>query len=169
MCECMHIHHKSIVAATVAIIAVPSVSSSLCNSFDKSHDLRCPSGESIWRVLGSHSNKKEDRTYCYGCRNNLRKTTKASHCYSTGYVNDWDKPVATLCKPNYYIAGVESYHDNKREDRRFSYTCCVNPKQCTRNCYLDGPVNDFDGIMVYKLGKDLVMVGAFSWHRNNKE
>ena len=105
-------------------------------------------------------------TAMHGCRNNFRN---AIDCYQTGYVNSFDNPVATLCRPNYYIAGVYSYHDNGREDRRFNYRCCINAKQCTRNCRLIGPVNNFDGRMNYNLGRGQVMVGAFSWHRNDKE
>ena len=126
----------------------------------------CPPGHSIYHVWGYHDNGKEDRIYCYNCRNN---SGSLSHCYQTGYVNSWNNAVATLCHPDYYIAGVRSYHDNKREDRRFDYTCCKNTNQCTRKCFLDGPVNNWDGDMDYRLQTGQVIVGAFSWHRNDKQ
>ena len=86
----------------------------------------------------------------------------------TGYVNSFDKPVAFSCRPNYYVSGVRSYHDNDKEDRRFDFQCCSISGKCTRNCYLAGPVNDFDGNMDHYLhGK--VITGAFSWHRSDKE
>ena len=141
-------------------------SSSSCNSWDKAHEYNCPSGQSIYHVWGYHDNDKEDRIYCYSCRSNSRT---ASNCYHTGYVNAWDGAVATLCRPNYYIAGVKSYHDDGKEDRRFSYRCCRNTGQCIRNCYLDGPENSWDGHMNYNLGAGQVIVGAFSYHRDDKE
>ena len=93
---------------------------------------------------------------------------KLSHCYKTGYVNNFDAPVVSLCKQDYYIAGISSYHNNHKEDRRFDFKCCKNTNQCIRNCKLTSIVNQFDGSMNYKThGK--VIVGAFSWHDNYKE
>jgi len=45
-------------------------------------------------------------------------------CYWTGYVNGWDAAHTTVCGGQRVIAGVSSYHDNGKEDRRFNYYCC---------------------------------------------
>ena len=160
-------YRSTFVAATILILAATliSVANSSCNAYDKYHNFVCPAGYSVSHVSGQHNNGKEDRIYCYSCR----YSGIQSHCYQTGYVNSWDAPVATLCRDNYFIAGVKSYHDNKKEDRRFDYRCCRNKNRCTRNCYLDGPVNSFDGRMNYNAGTGHVIVGAFSWHLNKKE
>lgn len=154
---------------TIVILAVTSfsgVKSSSCNSFDRSHNFVCSSGYSIYHVWGYHRDNNEDRIYCYNCRYNGRA---AAHCYTTGYVNSFNHPVVTLCNPNYYIAGVRSYHDNFHEDRRFNFRCCRNTGQCTRNCAINGPVNNFDGHMNHHLRANQVFVGAFSWHSNTQE
>lgn len=162
-------HRSTFVAATVAIIAATSITgvkSSACNGYDSYYNFTCSSGHSINHIWGVHSNRHEDRKYCYGCRSNSRS---ASHCYQTGYVNTWDQPVAKLCNPDYYIAGVRSYHHNRYEDRRFDYKCCRNTGQCARNCRLFGPANSFDGSMNFQLGTNQVLVGAFSWHHDYYE
>ena len=166
----MYICYRStFTAATVVVLAVMVTSQTAdeaCNIFDFPHNFSCPFGQPIDSVYGYHDNHFEDRIYCYGCQSNSRNATD---CYQTGFVNEWDNPVATLCRPNYYMAGVYSYHDNRREDRRFDYRCCQNTYQCTRNCILVGPVNTFEGSMYYNLEYGNVIVGAFSWHNNDRE
>jgi len=162
-------YRVKLLAATVLLAVCyifPQVDcSSDCNQFDRYHDFVCPNGHSISRVWGWHHNGKEDRIYCYSCQNN---GATGSSCYTTGYVNSYDYPVAVQCNPNYYFAGVRSVHDNRREDRRFDFRCCKSNGKCTRECRLVGPVNHFDGHMDYRLqGK--VIIGAFSWHDNGKE
>ena len=92
-----------------------------------------------------------------------------SNWYDTGYVNEFDATLNTQCRPDYYISGVWSYHDNGKEDRRFSFRCCKVSGLCTRNCYLDGPVNNLDGDMNYNLKAGQVIVGAYSTHDNYKQ
>ena len=43
---------------------------------------------------------------------------------SAEYVNDWDEVIAFQCPQNGYITGIDSYHDNGHEDRRFKFRCC---------------------------------------------
>ena len=106
-------NRSTFVAAVVLILAATLISeaNSSCNHYDKYHNFVCPAGQSLFHVYGHHDNGREDRKYCYNCRHEGNQ----AECYQTGYVNDWDAPVATLCRPNYYIAGVRSYHDNVRE------------------------------------------------------
>ena len=40
------------------------------------------------------------------------------------YVNAFDKPVVYMCPADFFLAGVQSYHENPYEDRRFKYKCC---------------------------------------------
>ena len=165
--SCVYFYRSTFLAAIVLILVATLISeaNSSCSQYDKDHNFACSAGQSVCRVYGHHDNRREDRVYCYSCR----YAGTQDQCYQTGYVNSWDAPVATLCKPNYFVAGVTSYHDNGKEDRRFDYKCCRNRNRCTRNCYLTGPVNSFDGRMNYNVGSGQVIVGAFSWHSNKKE
>ena len=149
-----------------AICYIAPVESQFCNSLNKYHSFVCPSGYAISNVYGYHDNGKEDRVYCYSCENT---NGNSSSCYRTGYVNHYDCPVAVLCKPNHFFAGVRSIHNNDKQDRRFDFQCCSSGGKCTtNNCKLVGPVNEFDRYMSY-VSNDKVIVGAFSWHRNSKE
>lgn len=42
----------------------------------------------------------------------------------TEYVNDWDEVLVFQCQHNSYISGIDSYHNNHAEDRRFKFYCC---------------------------------------------
>ena len=95
--------------------------------------------------------------------------SKFDHTYWTSYVNDWDRPLFFSCKANYIMCGVESYHDNDKEDRRWKFKCCRAKSHFTRNCELSGYANDFDKAMDFKLDASKVITGAYSWHRNSKE
>ncbi|XP_065888124.1 dermatopontin-like [Dysidea avara] len=153
------------VVATIAVLVMTEITSSTpCSEFGQRHDFVCASGKPIIHVSGRHvrdNNGKEDRVYCYGCRATSRST---SDCYDTGYVNELDDTLSTQCHPDYYISGVWSERDNGK-DRRFAFRCCRVSGLCTRNCYLDGPVNNFDGDMNYNLKAGQVIAGAVQWAR----
>jgi len=155
--------------AMTFISGVNSQGRSSCNQFDLAHNFECNAGSSIRSVTGHHHSGYEDRIYCYSCRNNIGCNKNNSQCYRTGYINWFDAPVAMLCKPNYYIAGVRSYHHSGYEDRRFDFKCCKSTGLYTNNCTLNGPVNSFDGTMNYHLSSGQVIVGAFSWHHSGYE
>ena len=164
-------YRSTFVTTTVAIIAATMISEARsshgpCNAYDAFHNFRCSPGRSIYSISGHHDNDKEDRIYCYECR----YSGISDYCYQTGYVNSWDSLVDVECSSNYFIAGVRSYHDNDKEDRRFNYRCCKNNNRCTRNCYWSGRVNIYDGDMDYHVEADNhVIVGAYSRHSNDKE
>ena len=40
------------------------------------------------------------------------------------YVNNWDETFVFQCAMSGYIAGIDSYHGNSVEDRRFKFYCC---------------------------------------------
>lgn len=159
-------HRCTFIAAIVAVV-VTSISGNNCNLFDKSHKFECPAGYSIHKITAWHSNKHEDRVYCYKCHSiNPRGT---SQCYWTGYVNNFDKVVKARCKSDHYIAGVKSYHSNKKEDRRFDFKCCKTIGRCIGHCLITPLVNQFDKDMKYQVETNHVIVGAYSYHNNHKE
>ena len=161
----------AILAMTKMGIAMPKMgeadSLGACNEFDQPLDFQCPTGYSIDHISGYHNSDYEDRVYCYSCQ---KVSETYSDCYETGYVNDWGQPVVSVCKSNqYYIAGVNSYHSNPDEDRRFNYKCCSSSQFCTKNCFIVGPVNNYDGHMDYDVRPGNVIVGAYSIHEDEPE
>ena len=62
----------------------------------------------------------------------LSQPVQLSNCNPIGnedgpkedYWNGWDAHFARSCPSPRVMVGVESYHDNGREDRRFRFKCC---------------------------------------------
>merc|ERR1712217_452850 len=57
---------------------------------------------------------------------NETTTTTRADFSRNGYsceTNDWDKPQWGLCQKGERVSKIYSYHDNKKEDRRWTLTC----------------------------------------------
>ena len=114
-----------------------------------------------------HNNKKEDRAWSWDCRRVLKHGYPK--CRQTGYVNSFDKPMFFMCGRNQYIYGVESYHNNKHEDRRWKFTCCSASGHKTKSCRHTGFVNEFDRPLLFQARHKEVITGVYSYHNNRKE
>ncbi|XP_028409558.1 hemagglutinin/amebocyte aggregation factor-like [Dendronephthya gigantea] len=90
------------------------------NSFDKDLLYQCATGV-ITGVKSYHSNWYEDRKFNFKCCK-TKSYTRA--CYWTGYVNSWDGYLSYTVPSYYYLVGVQSYHSNFREDRRWRFLVC---------------------------------------------
>ena len=121
-----------------------------------------------------HDNGKEDRKYTLSCEkiapNFVGKDTSSypSHTSKT----NWDKSLEFNFKASYsgFMVGMKSYHDNGREDRRFTffYTKIDTKKWELNNCKWK-KMNDWDKKMDYKLTGDQVFAGIKSTHDNGRE
>jgi len=108
---------------------VKNVSKRWQNSFDKQHKFTAPLGHAVYSIESRHDSKYEDRVWTWLSRPEIALEDRNT-CIWSIYQNDWDKPVNYVC-PNFspILGGTESYHSNKREDRRFKYECCgLNPQ-----------------------------------------
>lgn len=54
---------------------------------------------------------------------------KSFSYFDAGYVNEMDKPLVFQCPRGGIIDGIESYHDNYFEDRKFRFRCCDVPRK----------------------------------------
>lgn len=45
--------------------------------------------------------------------------------YFIGYVNEYDVNVFYVCLNGGYLNGVYSVYNNKKEDRRYKFRCCI--------------------------------------------
>ncbi|KAM9311499.1 hemagglutinin/amebocyte aggregation factor-like [Gastrophryne carolinensis] len=92
------------------------------NEFDQEFNYVCPFGSVLAGLGGYHDNKREDRRWeAYCCQGEVRVT---SNCKWSGYVNDFDQYLRWDAPSGFYLTGVQSYHDNHREDRRWQYHYC---------------------------------------------
>ncbi|XP_075712005.1 hemagglutinin/amebocyte aggregation factor-like [Rhinoderma darwinii] len=92
------------------------------NNFDEEFTYVCPFGTVLSGMASYHQNIEEDRRWRYLCCQG--ETTVQQNCRWSGYVNDFDNYLRWDAPSNYHLVGVQSYHDNSREDRRWNYYSC---------------------------------------------
>ena len=91
-------------------------------------------------------------------------------CSQRSYVNGFDLPMNFMCPANQYVAGVESYHDNGREDCRWRFISCAISNRITASCLQTGYVNDWDIWWTNKFPSQPGWGDYWcSYHRNDKE
>jgi len=118
-----------------------------------------------------HDNRREDRQF----KVYESKLARGIYCTNykwSGYVNDFDERFSFSCGWNSAIFYIESYHSNRREDRRFKFGCCDlsnNGAYQIRGMYWTGYVNEWDGKMNFKCGYNEVLMGLGSYHNNRRE
>ncbi|XP_075061026.1 hemagglutinin/amebocyte aggregation factor-like [Mixophyes fleayi] len=136
------------------------------NDFDKPLNYTCQNHQSINLIISIHDNKHEDRVWDFRCQNTF---TKPASCYWTSYVNDFDQEFTFVCPFGSVLSGMESYHNNWKEDRRWEFYCCKGEVEVTRNCKWSGYVNDFDKYLRWDAPTDYYLTGAHSYHDNKRE
>merc|ERR1711953_344276 len=113
--------------------------------------------------LGSkHNNHHEDRVWDFSCRRG--KVT--SDCSWTGWINGYDEDMNHLCPDGGIVIGVQSKHNNHREDRIWKLKCC-KPTGSLSSCSWSGEINRYDRDMDWTVdeeGSERVIVGFHSIH-----
>ena len=133
------------------------------NQWDGYLNYQCPKKQGIYRVESQHDNGKEDRRWEFYCRNVVQGTNPK--CTTTNYINNFRDYISFMCGKDKYMAGVKSYHDNGKEDRRWEFTCCSAPSYITTHCRLtNGYVNSLDSPMDFTASAGEVFTGAFSYY-----
>ncbi|KAM4021737.1 hemagglutinin/amebocyte aggregation factor-like [Anomaloglossus baeobatrachus] len=113
-----------------------------------------------------HDNKAEDRVWGFGCQNTFYNP---GSCFWTGYVNEFDQEFTFTCPFGLVLSLMHSYHNNDKEDRRWRFLCCNGETAVQSNCRWSGYVNDFDNYLRWDAPPNYHLVGAHSYHDNNKE
>ena len=123
----------------------------------------------MYKVSSVHSNYHEDRSWNWECRDVVSGGSTEGCSQTADYVNEWDLPMNFMCPANKYVAGVESYHDNGREDRRWKFTCCAIKDHITISCRQTDYVNEWDEAMNFQANPGEVITGVYSYHDNFRE
>ncbi|XP_063397302.1 hemagglutinin/amebocyte aggregation factor-like [Mytilus trossulus] len=136
------------------------------NDYDGDMYFECPRGKAISYLYSTHHNRHEDRKWALECRS----TGSESHsCYKTPhYVNDWDEFFSFECNNSGFICGMDSIHDNRREDRRFRFQCCSIAGKDLSQCYRTWR-NRYDYPDSVRVPNGYVIRGVSSTHDNRKE
>ena len=101
------------------------------NDWDRNLHAECSSNVAIFKFQSVHDNRREDRLWRFDCKKvhrlflvlcavNLKeiplRLSLMVHLPAGGIMES-DLPMTFMYPANYYMAGVRSKHDNKREDR----------------------------------------------------
>jgi len=139
------------------------------NSWD--NDLEVDGGVNgmITGLYSVHDNRREDRRWKF-----LYGSAEGLLCYEqswTDWKNNWDGYLSYTCPSNQVLFGVESYHNNHREDRRWRFQCCrVSSGVTVKKESWTGYLNDWDGKLKYQCpAANQAIVGLSSYHDNKKE
>merc|ERR1711892_61225 len=137
------------------------------NDYDGQLYFECPEGSAISHIQSIHDNSHEDRIWGFECAvvENLFDS-----CAWTGYVNNFDETFVYECTAGAgIITGMESEHDNRKEDRRWSYKCCEAVATCYHDCHFTPYINDLDQPMDYTVQDGYMIAGVESEHDNHSE
>ena len=132
------------------------------NELDKPVKKDCNKGEGIYKIQSEFHGKYNDRRWNFECRKVVQNNAQVTCTPEKSYVNDFNGPIAFPCGENQYIAGVESYHDNSKEDRRWKFTCCSALNYKTSDCQLSENANRLGQMMDFQAGDGEIIAGVDS-------
>ena len=126
----------------------------------------CGKEQAIYGVSSAYSTgHSSDRIWKFFCKK--IEQPKCFNCEtSSEYDTQYQQHIAFNCPPNQVISGLESVHNNGREDRIWKFRCCANFEHVTTNCELTGYINNLKKGLDYKAGQDKVIVGLHSYWRH---
>lgn len=118
-------------------------------------------------VYSKNDKIKKDRRWAF-CHGHATGVT-TSDCFWTRKLNDYDKKIHYTCRTNYAVSGFYSYHDNRREDRRWSVKCCKVQGASVIDAGWSTYKNHFHTTLKFKCGYNQVVTGIYSVHSNHWE
>uniref|UniRef100_UPI00358FA083 hemagglutinin/amebocyte aggregation factor-like n=1 Tax=Myxine glutinosa TaxID=7769 RepID=UPI00358FA083 len=97
------------------------------NCFDEAIVFKCPPNFVISGLHSYHDNYTEDRRWRFTCCS--QKGVTFNSCKWTEFLNEWDGPLKWTTPSNEFLVGVNSIHDNHKEDRRWKFQSCKMQKE----------------------------------------
>ncbi|XP_035826016.1 hemagglutinin/amebocyte aggregation factor [Aplysia californica] len=156
----------------VLVVLLPLASGvSWMTDYDQQFTYECPEQHYLQTIESVHDNHKEDRVFNFGCApmSTFFSGNELDSCEWTGYVNDFDALMEFQCHNDYIIAGISSYHDNGKEDRRFKFQCCKPGSLVAHACSYTAYINTYDHVLQYRVPDGYAIRGVNSIHDNGKE
>eukprot|EP00931_Biecheleriopsis_adriatica_P004881 TRINITY_DN10647_c0_g1_i1.p1 TRINITY_DN10647_c0_g1~~TRINITY_DN10647_c0_g1_i1.p1 ORF type:complete len:421 (-),score=31.35 TRINITY_DN10647_c0_g1_i1:50-1312(-) len=150
--------------------AVTANSGNYHNTWDGHGKTDCGNNQAIVSMFSHHSNRHEDRGWKIHCRGLKGAGASLSGCRWSGYTGydaTWDEPKSNDLE---VIAGVESQHHNRREDRQYKFKYCrVNGVSAVKTWWDGNWRNGWDGDMTMQThGTDFIR-RVNSEHHNRHE
>ena len=83
-----------------------------------------------------------------------------------GWQNDWDGNLYVDCRERQALYRVQSYHSNRKEDRRWQFLCKSTVSRPFNHCYRTGYENFWHYPLMFQCRVNYVMTGVSSYHSN---
>ncbi|XP_066563555.1 hemagglutinin/amebocyte aggregation factor-like isoform X2 [Amia ocellicauda] len=136
------------------------------NNYDQPLHFQCPTYQSISYIHSIHHNHHEDRLWDFRCKSTF---DNLPDCSWSVYVNNFDQEFTYICPYNGVISGMNSFHENRHEDRRWQFQCCRVSNVCNFDCFWTPYINYFDEDINWNVPSQNYLVGAESYHHNKHE
>jgi len=139
------------------------------NSWDGALEFDAGVDGMITGLYSVHNNYREDRRWKF-----MYGSAKGLDCHEqtwTDWMNSWDEILYFICPPDQVLHGIESFHANSKEDRRWKFQCCrVSSGVSVQSKGWSEYVNDWDKELSYRCpASDQAIVGVSSYHDNYTE
>ena len=162
-------------AASNSLVLYSTWESGELNGFDQQVFATCPKNMFIRTISSYHKNSTEDRIFSMTCGKYLTgdksKIYRQEVTWDSNWANDWDRPLNYTCADGSFMVGMNSVHDNKKEDRRFRFACAHMSASTTGQAFSTGSckstaTSQYD--KPWTLGGGAV-IGMNSTHSNGAE
>ena len=129
------------------------------NKKDKKQYCICKPGKRIVKFTSKHYNKEEDRVWDLGCKAiDPELTVESEKWIRKTERNELDEDQRwNGIGTNSFLVGMESEHDNKAEDRTYSFFTARSDNFRLRECSEWTKLNDFDKEVDLRLEGDEVI------------
>lgn len=151
-----------------ALVMVSRAANTWMTSFHTYFQLACPDGQVIRHLESIHDNGQEDRVWNMTCAATPR-WVDLIECEWSGYQNNYDEALIFQCPNDDIITGIESVHDNSRQDRMWSFQCCNPQDYVTHACLYTPFINTYDNVLSYRVPNDYVLRGVESLEDEDKK
>ncbi|XP_069823535.1 E3 ubiquitin/ISG15 ligase TRIM25-like [Dendropsophus ebraccatus] len=136
------------------------------NGYTQDFQFQCRSYRSIQSISSVHSNYYEDRMWELSCKNTF---DEPASCTWSSFANSLDRSLKFTCPSGSVLSGMYSDHDNRRQDRRWSYLCCRGNINYGSNCEWTDYVNDYDKFFFWSTPTGRFLAGVASINNNEKQ
>lgn len=130
----------------------------------------CGHNKVLVRIESTHDNAYEDRQWRYSC-GSVMEGISVNSCYWTPYTSfdaHWN-----VGQAGKIVAGIASFHDNSREDRRFSFKLCSITSPGGQDVPMSSLLNygptSFDQQWSFTFPSNAFLSSVESWHSNAHE
>merc|ERR1712054_153231 len=136
------------------------------NNWDQGVSYQTGGNQFLTGFGGLHHNGYEDRLFKVKV---ATIGTSQSASYWSGWVNNMDASFDFSCRSNYALVGLQSYHNNHYEDRRWKFKCASFRGVSVQHGGLTGYKNNMDQQFYSDCGGNNPIVGLASYHNNGYE